>query len=196
MMDLLLPPPPPPPSRRVLFFTNSDAGQANAVLAVVQEMYYAQPLLEIHVAGDIGVAARVSHAFGSSHTRAHYHPVRTHTIPGFVSMWQAGSRSEVGMREAYDRVPGTINAARGMPRMPGIVQPWTGEEYAHAYGECRRILELVRPDYVVVEPLFSPAITLLAHMEAPNWCILSPNSIKDFAAVVQPRLAILWRYPM
>jgi hypothetical protein len=29
-----------------------------------------------------------------------------------------------------------------------------------------------------------------------NWMVLAPNTIKDFAIPLQPRLAMLWKYPM
>ena len=77
--------------------------------------------------------------------------------------------------------------------------PWRPEEFMQIYRDCELILDKVQPDLAVVDPLFSPGLTLCQDHQRQSglkWTVLAPNTIKDFAVPLQPRLAMLWKYPM
>jgi hypothetical protein len=175
--------------KRILFFTNSDYGQANVVLATAYSILQTAPEAELHIASFRALESAVKKVSKA---------ITFHPIDG-ISQFEACYRPEVGVQEAYDLTPGVVNSARNILVIPGIMLPWSPDEYMSIYHDCVRILTQVKPDMVVVDPLFSPALTLCQERkikEALNWIVLAPNTIKDFAIPLQPRLAMLWKYPM
>jgi hypothetical protein len=121
-----------------------------------------------------------------------------HPIKG-ISQFEASFRPEVGVQEAYNLTPGLINSARNILIIPGIMMPWGPDEFMEIYRNCELILDKVQPDIAVVDPLFSPGLTLCWDHQCRRglkWTVLAPNTIKDFAIPLQPRLAMLWKYPM
>lgn len=121
--------------RKILFFTNSDYGQANVVLATIHSLYHMAPSVEIHIASlhplessvreaatravKIGArpGAKVSSAQTPNNDRIFFHAMEG------LSQYEAGARPEVGVPEAYDLTPGFINTSKNILIIPGIMQP-------------------------------------------------------------------------
>ncbi|KAM5347382.1 hypothetical protein ACJ41O_010387 [Fusarium nematophilum] len=185
------------PQRKILFFTNSDYGQANVILATVYELILSSPSIEIHIASTQGLQRAVEDTVRLASTKAAgKEPARLafHMLDG-RSQFEAAAGPDVDIFEAYDRPVNFVNAAHTILTIDGIMLPWSPEEFASLYQQSMSIWNDVRPDLTVVEPLFTPGLTLCNHLGI-NWIVLAPNTIKDFAVPLQPRLAPLWKYPI
>ncbi|KEF63704.1 uncharacterized protein A1O9_01682 [Exophiala aquamarina CBS 119918] len=184
--------------RRILFFTNSDFGQANVVLASVYAMMHVATDLEIHIASfhplEGAVRELSDKAVKQNPPKMEQERVIFHGIDG-LSQFDAAKRPEVGVLEAYDLTPGLVNSARNILIIPGIMLPWEPHEFGAIYLQAEKILSDVNPDITVVDPLFAPGLTLCQYLDI-NWIVLAPNTIKDFAVPLQPGLAMLWKYPI
>ncbi|KAL6824720.1 UDP-Glycosyltransferase/glycogen phosphorylase [Trichoderma sp. SZMC 28015] len=183
--------------KKILFFTNSDYGQANVVLAAAYELAILAEDVEIHIASFEGLEQAalgtnqlaVDNSTSKLSSRLIFHKVHGR------SQFEACIGPDVDLFKAYDRTPTFFNAARTILCIEGIMQPWSSEEFVDLYQQSLHILNNVKPDLTVVEPLFTPGLTLCNHLGI-NWIVLAPNTIKDFAVPLQPRLAALWKYPI
>lgn len=183
--------------KKILFFTNSDYGQANVVLATIYELMMLAKDVEIHLASFEGIHQTTLETSQLAQNNSPGKPPARlifHTLRG-RSQFEAAAGPDVDIFEAYDRPPTFTNAARTILRIDGIMQPWSPDEFADLYQQSLDLAEQVKPDLTVVEPLFTPALTLCNHLGI-KWIVLSPNTIKDFAIPMQPRLAALWKYPI
>jgi len=178
--------------KKILFFTNSDYGQATAILATVYELMILAKDVEIHIASFEGLQhaavetnqLALDNCPGEPPLRLGFHRLRGR------SQFEAATGSDVDIFKAYDRPPTFFNAARTILCIEGIIQPWSLDEFADLYQQSLDILKHVEPDLTVVEPLFTPGLTLCNH-QGIKWIVLSPNTIKDFAVPMQPRLEAL-----
>jgi len=185
------------PQKRILFFTNSDYGQANVVLATIYELMLAVAQAQIHIASFQALQPAVEDTIKLAEEKASGKQsarVVFHRLEG-RSQFEAATGPDIDIFEAYDRPVNFINAAHTILSIDGIMQPWSPEEFASLYRQSMGIHNDVKPELTIVEPLFTPASTMCNHVRL-NWIVLSPNTIKDFALPLQPRLAPLWKYPM
>ncbi|KAF5698761.1 glycosyltransferase family 1 [Fusarium mundagurra] len=182
--------------KKILFLTNSDYGQANVVLATAYELVLAAEQVQVHIASFEALRPAVLATDQLAAGESGRSPGRLifHTLLG-MSQFDAAARPDVDIFAAYDRPPTVINAARTILSIEGIMQPWGLEEFAELYEQTVHVVKQVKPDLTVVEPLFSPGLTVCHHVGV-KWIVLSPNTIKDFAVPEQPRLAGLWKYPI
>lgn len=185
------------PERRILFFTNSDYGQANVVLATAYELLRSKEDVEIHIASfpPLEQAIRatnrlVADGCGDSAARQ----VVYHKLHG-KSHFEAATGPDVDLFGAYDKPVGFINAARSILRIEGSLLPYTPQEFNSLYQQTVDVVNVVGPGLTVVDPIFTPGLTVCRHKKL-KWIVLSPNTIKDFAVPLQPRLTGLWKYPM
>ncbi|KAF5710935.1 UDP-glycosyltransferase 84B2 [Fusarium mundagurra] len=186
--------------KRLLLFTNSDLGQANVVLATAHELGLACENVEIHIASFQDLRSGVDHASGFMQATAAQQkkkiprPFVFHEIGG-TSWGPATKRPETAIFETLELTPGLINSAKGVAILPAVMIPWSPREFLDIYRETERVFDEVKPDLTVVEPLFTQGLTF-CHHRGVRWMVLSPNTIKEFAVPVQPKLAALWKYPM
>jgi len=202
--------PPQQQDRRITFFTNSDSAECNPILAIIHEIRRAAPHVIIHIAGDPGIAERVTTVFFRGNTASSYSVINkrdgigasiagifVHALGHQSSLTAAASLSNLGSSKTSDHNSGLFNTAKAMHANPtSRLQPWSIAEYALIYSQCKEILTHVKPDFSVVEPSYSPAITLLAHRKTPNWLLFCAENAKDFAASVQPGKVALWKSPL
>ncbi|KAH6619561.1 hypothetical protein B0J18DRAFT_434421 [Chaetomium sp. MPI-SDFR-AT-0129] len=186
--------------RRILFFANSDFGQANVVLATAHALLHHDPQVEVHIASfhALEEAVHSTSAFALK-TTPHKHattptPITFHPLDG-ISWGPATFRPEVGVAATNDLTPGLVNSAKNILLIPAVMLPWRPDEFLSLYRQAERILSDVRPDVTVIDPIFTPGLTLCHHLKT-NWLVLAPNTLKDFALPMQPRLAMLWKYPL
>ncbi|KAK3356802.1 hypothetical protein B0T25DRAFT_474923 [Lasiosphaeria hispida] len=184
--------------KRVLFFTNSDFGQANVVLATAHALIHNAPGIEIHVASfgalETAVKKTSDYALETAPQSNAKTPITFHRLDG-VSWGPATFRPGVGIDEANNRTPNLINSAKTIFLIPSIMLPWHPDEFTFIYHQSSSILSSVNPSLTIIEPLFTPGLTLLNHLSLP-WLVLAPNTLKDFALPFQPHLSMLWKYPM
>ncbi|KAF4430517.1 UDP-glycosyltransferase 84B2 [Fusarium acutatum] len=182
--------------KRILLFTNSDLGQANVVLATAHELGLACQDVEIHIAsfqdlrGGVDDASRFMQVTAAQKKKNLPRPFVFHEIEG-TSWGPATKRPETAIFETLELTPGLVNSAKGVAILPAVMIPWSPREFLDIYKETERVFDEVKPDLTVVEPLFTQGLTFCHHQGA-RWIVLSPNTIKEFAVPVQPKLAALW----
>ncbi|KAG4261611.1 hypothetical protein FPRO03_11628 [Fusarium proliferatum] len=182
--------------KRLLLFTNSDFGQANVVLATAHELGLARQDVEIHIASFQDLRSGVDDASRFMQTTAAQQkkkipcPFVFHDIEG-TSWGPATKRPETAIFETLELTPGLVNSAKGVAILPAVMIPWSPKEFLDIYKETERVFDEVKPDLTIVEPLFTQGLTF-CHHRGVRWMVLSPNTIKEFAVPVQPKLAALW----
>ncbi|VZI00355.1 unnamed protein product [Fusarium fujikuroi] len=186
--------------KRLLLFTNSDFGQANVVLATAHELGLARQDVEIHIASfqdlrsGVDDASRFIQATATQQKKNIPRPFVFHEIEG-TSWGPATKRPETAIFETLELTPGLVNSAKGVAILPAVMIPWSPKEFLDIYKETERVFNEVNPDLTIFEPLFTQGLTF-CHHRGVRWMVLSPNTIKEFAVPVQPKLAALWKYPM
>ncbi|KAK4034463.1 hypothetical protein C8A01DRAFT_49169 [Parachaetomium inaequale] len=183
--------------KRILFFTNSDFGQANVVLATAHALLHIDPQVEIHIASfrPLEEEVKSTSAFAlKAFLHKHSKPIIFHPLDG-ISWGPATFRPEVGVAATNDLNPGLINSAKNILLIPSVMLPWRPDEFTSLYRQAESILADVQPDVTAIDPIFTPALTLCHHLKT-NWLVLAPNTLKDFALPMQPNLAMLWKYPL
>ncbi|SCV47102.1 uncharacterized protein FFB14_09624 [Fusarium fujikuroi] len=182
--------------KRLLLFTNSDFGQANVVLATAHELGLARQDVEIHIASfqdlrsGVDDASRFIQATATQQKKNIPRPFVFHEIEG-TSWGPATKRPETAIFETLELTPGLVNSAKGVAILPAVMIPWSPKEFLDIYKETERVFNEVNPDLTIVEPLFTQGLTF-CHHRGVRWMVLSPNTIKEFAVPVQPKLAALW----
>jgi hypothetical protein len=164
-----------PKRKNILFFTNSESGQANIVLATAYELL-SYDHVDMHIASFASLKNRVSDlkaaAYGSIPSNT---SITFHAIVGL-------SMAEVIMRN-FD--PNTLAHACGIkaavlqyPRMARLVTSWSANEYVQGYRSCLEIIKTVDPDVIVVEALCSQAREACVNLDR-DYLILSPNTFRE-----------------
>ncbi len=97
--------------------------------------------------------------------------------------------------EALRKPPNFFSTTEVLSMVMGILLPWNGPEFVQIYKSFVEVVDKIQPDIVVVDSLLSPALTACRHLKF-NHLVLSPNTLKDFAAALQPRGAMFWKYPV
>lgn len=184
--------------KKILFLCSSDYGQANVILATSYALLATGASVELHIGSEHAmkpeVEATVKLANDLLKVAAPY-IIHFHGMDG-TSHFQAMMRPGAGVKEAWSLpVPNFRNAAIFMAHFPQAAMPWDSAEFVDMYAQNVTVLQKVAPDLVVVDPLYIPGITAAQQLKV-KWTVLAPNTIKDFAAVHQPRGAGLWKYPL
>ncbi|KAF4439570.1 UDP-glycosyltransferase 84B2 [Fusarium austroafricanum] len=185
--------------KRLLFFTNSDYGQSNVVLATTHALALTCQDAEIHVASfhdlqdGVENASRFMQATAAKQKQPILDPFIFHKMEG--NSWGPAVKSpETAVFDTLELAPNFVNSAKGVAVLPAVMIPWGPREFLAIYKDAQRALEEVDPDLTIVESLFAVALTL-CHYLGIKWMVLSPNTIKEYVLPLQPKLAGLWKYP-
>lgn len=184
--------------KRVLLLTNSEHGQANVFLATAYALLTREDEeVEVHFASFPRIQKSVAETSEQvQRDRPGSRPIVFHTIHGkdMVTAWTRpeliAEQRELGEQSSIS----LVDVVRRTLVLLKVTLPWTGPEFVQIMRSIAGIVRAVQPDITAADPLFSPGVTVLAHLKA-RFIILSPNTIKDFAMPVQPRFEALWRYP-
>ncbi|CAN8101544.1 unnamed protein product [Discula destructiva] len=184
--------------KKILFLCSSDYGQANVILATSYAILASGAPVELHIGSEHPtrpeVEATVRLADKSLPASAP-HAIHFHGIDG-VSHFRAMTRPQTGIMEAFDLpLPSFANAAVLMRRFSYAILPWEANELVDMYAQNVALLQELKPDLTVIDPLYCPGMTAARHLDI-KWTVLAPNTIKDFATLAAPRGAALWKYPV
>ncbi|RSM12640.1 hypothetical protein CEP52_002412 [Fusarium oligoseptatum] len=189
--------------RKVLMLTNVEHGQSNVFLATAQAILEADPSVEVHFATFGGLEGSVAEV--SEHTRRstpNARPIVYHEIQGISGrqgLQNYIERHSIPARPGYfpDSVstPLSFSTTKRAIRdfLPAFI-PYTGEELGEIVTSIIGIIKDVDADLVVLDPLLTAGLTAVWHLQV-KYMVLSPNTIKDFAASEQPRGVRFWKYP-
>lgn len=181
--------------KKILLLTNSEHGQANVFLAASHSLLALGKDVEVHFASfdpiSKSVASTSDYALRCSPGGR---PLVFHRLDG-ISMLDALMTPEHRFWETMGRRPGLGATTQFMWQMMRVVVPWSAPEFMRVYRSVIRIIDDVSADVVVVDSMFSPGLTACRLLKVRH-IILSPNTLKDFASVLQPWGAMFWKYPM
>lgn len=169
-----------PQPKKVLFFTNSERGQANVVLATAHTLI--QRGCSVHIASFSPLASRVAELTGATFHQLHGESILQALLHYFTHESQLFHGT--GVREA----------TRMYPLLMNMVCVWEGDEYIRGYLSAKKIIEDVEPDVVVVEKLCAQAMDACKKLNR-NFVLLSPNTFKETLIGVQPWGYGLWGWP-
>ena len=180
-----------PPAKRILFFTSSEYGQANVILAVAYELLLQN--YDIHIASFAPLKDRIPklNQLASSISIGMASAATFHLVDGSSAQEALLARDEFigpfppGVRGAIDCYKTTL---------PAMATTWDGNVYMHGYNRCLKILDTVVPDLNVCDPLMSQGLEA-CNTRSRHCVILSPNTFREIMAKQQPIFPTFFRYP-
>ncbi|KAF3760397.1 family 1 glycosyltransferase [Cryphonectria parasitica EP155] len=179
--------------RSLLFFTNSEWGQANVILATIHEFLILDEF-DIHLASYSALEPRL-HDLLETHAASYPRPLRPsitfHTIPG-LSVAQLCHRD--GVANSLPHKPGLKGGVASYARLEDFFFRHTVDEYMEQQRYSKQVITQTQPVLILAEQGFSPGLDACMELNQP-FTVLSPNSFKDFEQRFQPLLRILWKYP-
>jgi hypothetical protein len=185
--------------RKILMLTNAELGQANIFIASIYALKQRDPGIEIHVASFAALEVSLREALNDAAA-----DVSFHRLPGrpMFECFKAAADPRDNIHAVSLRKPGFWNTPDAMRFIfHRAMLPWTPEEYADAFAVTRALINDLAPDLVLVDCLLSPALSTACYMRQHEGktfklAILSPNTLKDFAHTMEPRGAVLWKWPV
>jgi len=184
--------------QRILFFTSSEYGQANVILAVSYELLILQKY-EVHIASFAPLQRRI-HELNESLPKT-VPPAAFHGIAGPAALDALTAKDEFigpfspGIRGALDTYKFTL---------PAMADTWSESEYMSGYQSCLDIVGSVEPDIIIVDPLMSQGLEACNTLSRKH-VILSPNTFLELLRKKQslfsqlftiPTIASGFRYPV
>ncbi|KAK1979027.1 diacylglycerol O-acyltransferase [Colletotrichum cereale] len=173
----------------VLFICNSELGQAQIVLAVAATLLREEKL-RVHVASFPALKSRISQindVFGQ------FNSISFHALNG-PSMTQ-------GYFENFEDVSnmchpcGIQGASHSYKMFPKIVAMYKDDQYRQVVESCRTCIRETRPGLVIVDAQFWAALDVCRNGSTPYF-VITPSGLWGVIASIQPRGAILWKYPV
>lgn len=199
----------------ILFFTNSEWGQANVILATIHELLILDEF-DIHLASYSTLQSRLDDIF-QTHAAAYPRPLKIvsgeqpkwtsddknavtgsnrpsitfHTIPGH-SIAELCHRD--GIAASLPHVPGLKGGVASYARLEEFFFRHSVDEYMEQQRSSKGIVSGIQPAVILAEQGFCPGLDACNELGRP-FTILSPNSFKDFEQRFQPWMGMLWKYP-
>jgi hypothetical protein len=185
---------------RILFVTNSEHGQANAVFAIAHELLIRGDV-DVHLASFADLAPRIDqvnsrakHAAPDTATSLHVHWLSAESMyQKYLTRPDINGSHETAVASLLHE-PGFRGVWRGYGVVSDVLLCWTADEYMAVIDDVKRLQKELEPDQIVVDSGLAQGIegAILAGAE---WMMLSPNSFKDLAGPYQPNGAALWKLP-
>ncbi|KAI1809728.1 glycosyltransferase family 1 protein [Poronia punctata] len=169
----------------ILFFTNAELGQSSVMLAVASELATASgdddEDYDVHIASFSGLANSVPPE------------ISFHALPGICMKDAFTAKGFDFFPRHAPGVQGAMQSYRTI--LQALMAPWEDETYLGLYDRCVELIEELRPDAVIVDPLLGPALDACS-THHKRYVVLSPGTFKDHVINLQPRLEVLWKYPV
>jgi hypothetical protein len=178
--------------KKILFFTNSEYGQCNVVLATAYELVLRG--CEVHIASFAPLHQRVVDlnngvyaSLPSGSQAIIFHQIDS---PSMVEMLikRFGADGDlthgVGLREAL----------RMYSLLTQIVCGWDGDEYIRGCESCAGIIRTVEPDVIVNERACMYGMEACSQL-GRNFVLLSPNTFLETVGSIQPWGFGFWGLP-
>ncbi|KAF4591727.1 glycosyltransferase family 1 [Ophiocordyceps camponoti-floridani] len=189
---------------RILLLTNEQPGQSNVFIAACEALLRMEPGAELELAsyGELAEpVAAMNRRLEAAVPEAR--PVGFRRLRGLSPkqglqgvMAQAGTACEdVGAslpKSFFAPLSFSVTMRAIRDTMPIFMQ-YTAEHMVEAVASIEEVIVEVGADVVVVDSLLTPGLTACRHLGVGFVC-LSPNSVKDFAAMDQP-LRTRLKYP-
>ncbi|KAK1966896.1 family 1 glycosyltransferase [Colletotrichum sublineola] len=184
-----------PLKRKILMLTNSENGQANVFLATSQALRNLDPDVDIHFASFKAIESAVLATLAETSTVNHNSSlVKFHEIKGMSSYKAWTENPNINVLRLLSMSPGFWTTPQTLAILSRASMPWTGPQLLQNFDEVRRIIKEVQPDLTIVDNLFTPGLTAVRYLGI-KYIVLSPNTLKEFAAPLQSWAAFFWKYP-
>ncbi|XMA17233.1 hypothetical protein WAI453_010024 [Rhynchosporium graminicola] len=174
--------------KRILFFTSSEYGQANVVLAVASELLNMQKY-EIHIASFSPLRRRVDELnklTPRDGLRSVFHSIACPAaLDALVAKNEFIGPYSPGVRGAIKTYKVTL---------PAMASTWTEAEYMSSYQRCLDIINSVDPNIIVVDPLMSQGLEACNTLSRKR-VVLSPNTFLELLRKEQPIYSQLFKIP-
>uniref|UniRef100_A0A8H7K1P1 UDP-glucoronosyl and UDP-glucosyl transferase family protein n=1 Tax=Bionectria ochroleuca TaxID=29856 RepID=A0A8H7K1P1_BIOOC len=188
---------------KVLMLVNSELGQANVFIATAHALLQEDPGVDIHFASFPALQETLRDALGGAGDHGST-PFTFHPLPGraMFKCFQEEEDLNNNIHTVSLQKPGVRNSPNSQKFiMTKAFLCWTAEEFASIYKSVDATIDHVKPDIVLVDTIFTPAITAARDIRANGskdykLAILSPNSLKDFVHHLEPGLAAFWKWPV
>ena len=181
-----------------LIFTYPEYGQANVSLATSYELALAG--VNVHIASFASLSTRVSRiqeliVRNTSHSSGNpTGSVIFRECKGFTPWQEALAKRGItipALRHSHN----VSGALESYAKVTFVMHPWGQEEYLAAIESCKEIIATIKPNTVVIDTIFYPAMDACNLLDQ-KYIVISPMSILEVALRVQPNLAALWKYPV
>ncbi|KAH0828098.1 glycosyltransferase family 1 protein [Lanmaoa asiatica] len=181
----------------VLIFTYPEYGQANVNLATAYELALAG--VNVHIASFAPLGTRiprlqelvVRHASRSSSKPTG--SIVFHECKG-VASWADALHKHGVDKTTMPHSHGVAGALESYSKLDFLLFPWSQDEHLASIESCKEIIATTKPNVVVIDILFNSAQDACKLVDQ-KFMVIVPNSIWEVAAIVQPYLAALWKYP-
>jgi hypothetical protein len=184
--------------KKVLLATNSEFGQSNVFLAAGHALQSLDADVEIHFASFAGISGSVSAASQYSvRCSRGARPWTFHELAGphyFAAITSEGRFGD-HLWDVLGRRPTFFNTIEVLKMTMTLMLPWSAPEFIQVHQSLVQLVEQIQPDVIVVDSLFSPALTACRSLNIKH-IVLSPNTLKDFSAALQPWGAMFWKFPV
>ncbi|KAF4919057.1 hypothetical protein CGCVW01_v008241 [Colletotrichum viniferum] len=160
-------------------------------------LFYPSPIVEVHIASQArlkGPTSRLVKQLTADLGSAAVDAVKFHEVAG-LSHFDSVDRPGNPTMETWLVNPNFSNFTRNMLNIAGLALPWSPAEFVEIYRDLERVWNDVKPDVTVAEAFFAPALTFCNRITM-DWIVLAPITIKAFALPLQPKVAMLWKYPV
>lgn len=174
--------------KKILFYTSSEYGQANVILAVAYDLLILQQY-EIHIASFSPLRRRISEL--NDLVTVNSVPVIFHNILGPSALEALVGKGEF-IGPYSPGVRGAINTYR--ITLPAMADTWTESEYMESYHQCLEIARSVNPDLIVVDPLMSQGLEACNNLSR-NYVVLSPNTFLELLRKKQSLFSQFFKIP-
>ncbi|PVH87699.1 glycosyltransferase family 1 protein [Cadophora sp. DSE1049] len=184
--------------KRILFFTSSEYGQANVILAVSYELLILQKY-EVHIASFAPLQGRIHELNELLPKQAT--PAVFHCIAGPAALDALAAKDEF-IGPFSPGIRGALNTYRFT--LPAMADTWSEFEYMSGYQRCLEIVGSVEPDIIIVDPLMSQGLEACNTLSR-KYVVLSPNTFLELLRKKQsllsqflkiPTIASGFRYPV
>jgi hypothetical protein len=174
----------------ILFLTDSHAGNSNVHVATSHALLIEFPDLEIHFVSfqklEKTITATSEFAVQQKPSTP---PIKFHPLEGKSFTEALGYDIDAAIQR-----PGLGGIDRFCGNMQLFLMPWTASDYLALYKYIMGVLDEIDPIVVIVDGLLSPALDA-TRAQGRNHVTLSPNSLKDNFASMQPWGSMFWKYP-
>jgi hypothetical protein len=174
--------------KKILFFTSSEYGQANVILAVAYELLLRRKY-DIQIVSFAPLKNRIKD-LNNLASSEHSDPAIFHTVLTLSMMEAIRSKGSIG---PYP--PGVSGALKTYRiTLPAMATAWDGPDYMAGYEFCLERIRSINPDNIIIDPLFDQGLQA-CKTALRNYVVLSPNTFHEILRKQQPFLHQLCRYP-
>lgn len=185
-----------PNRKSVLFFTNSDFGQVNVVLAIVYELLR-QNQLDIHIASWPNLKDRLeslSRTVQDADLSQTTPNIQYHNLASFPKFAEFLEKNKGRKKADVPHPPGRLGAERIELLTTRSLAVWEPDQYLSLFDWAADLTEELQPALVVLDPFLIPIHDMARQLKI-KYAVLSPCTLADGLIPQQPWLASLWKYP-